>query len=240
MEESNVLTTEDGKVDLTKELKDLLLQSGACLAGIGNLKGTAGCEYDTGVAAAVSLPKHVIRDLQDAPTKEYYDLYYALNNKLNEIVTAGERFLRERGFAAYAQTTDRVEIDQNRTSKLPHKTVATRAGLGWIGKNGLLVTERFGPALRISSLLTDAPLRWDSPIDQSRCGNCSLCVKKCPAQALHGTLWETGRRREELVDVEKCYQKQTEIMYKATGIETDLCGKCFAVCRYTQRYLRED
>jgi len=57
---------------------------------------------------------------------------------------------------------------------------------------------------------------------------------------LHGTLCETGRRREELVDVEKGYQKQTEIMYKATGIETDLCGKCFAVCRYTQRYLRED
>lgn len=44
--------------------------------------------------------------------------------------------------------------------------------------------------------------------------------------------------REEIVDVEACYKKQKEIMYVSTGIDTDLCGKCFAVCAYTQRYLR--
>lgn len=49
-----------------------------------------------------------------------------------------------------------------------------------------------------------------------------------------------GMPREKLVDVKKCYKKQTEIMYEATGIETDLCGKCFAVCLYTQKYLKRD
>ena len=44
--------------------------------------------------------------------------------------------------------------------------------------------------------------------------------------------------RERIVDVKKCYKKQVEIMTKATGIETDLCGKCFAMCVYTERYLR--
>lgn len=225
-------------MDLTKELKELLFQSGACLAGIGNLKGIEGCGYDTGVSVAVSLPGNVIRDLQDAPTKEYYAFYYALNDQLNQIVTAGEKFLKEKGFAAYAQTTDRVGIDSDRSTKLPHKTVATRAGLGWIGKNNLLVTENFGSAVRISSLLTNAPLICDAPIDRSKCGKCSLCVQRCPAQALHGTLWEAGMQREELVEVEKCYKKQIEVMYRETGIETDLCGKCFAVCLYTQKYLR--
>ena len=43
--------------------------------------------------------------------------------------------------------------------------------------------------------------------------------------------------RESLVDVEACRKKQVEIMSRRTGIETDLCGKCFAVCAYTRRYL---
>lgn len=45
-------------------------------------------------------------------------------------------------------------------------------------------------------------------------------------------------RREEIVDVRKCYEKQVEIMYRETGIQTDLCGKCFAVCTYTRKYLK--
>ncbi len=197
---------------LTEELKDLLFQKGAKLVGIGNLDGGKECNnYDTGISVAIPLPKNIIRDLQNAPTKEYYDMYYILNNKLNEIVTAGENFLRERGFEAYAQTTDRAEINLNTRSKPPHTTAATRAGLGWIGKNGLLVTEEFGSAVRISSLLTNAPLKCDSPIDKSLCGACSLCVRNCPAQALQGTLWEAGMQREKIVDVEKCYKKQAEI-----------------------------
>lgn len=225
---------------LTEGLKERLFESGAALVGVGDLKSVGECGYDTGVSVAVPLPKHVIRDLQEAPTKEYYELYDILNNKLNGIITAGERFLQEKGFDAYAQTTDRVQIDSDNRSRLPHKTVATRAGLGWIGKNNLLVTETFGSAVRISSLLTNAPLKCGSPIDKSRCGGCSLCVQKCPAQALQGVLWEMGMPREKFVDVKKCYKKQTEIMYEATGIETDLCGKCFAVCLYTQKYLKRD
>lgn len=224
-------------MDLTRALKDLMSQKGAKLIGIGSLEEVRDCNYNTGVSAAVPLPENIVRDLKKAPTKEYYDMYYILNHKLDEIVTAGENFLKEQGFEAYAQTTERAVINQSRCTGLPHKTVATRAGLGWIGKNGLLVTETFGPAVRISSLLTNAPLKCDRPINKSRCKACSLCVKNCPAQALHGTLWEAGMQREKIVDVEKCYKKQIEIMYGETGIKTDLCGKCFAVCPYTQKYL---
>ncbi|MCB6415315.1 4Fe-4S binding protein [Faecalimonas umbilicata] len=225
-------------MELTEELKRILRCQGADLVGIGDMSKAENCNFKRGVAVAVALPPNVIIDLQEAPTKEYYNLYYSLNEKLNEIIMAGGEFLRNRGFEVYEQTTDRVKIDQNNISRLPHKTVATRAGLGWIGKNCLLVTPQYGAAIRISSFLTNAPLECNDPINQSRCGYCNLCVKKCPAQALKGTLWEVGIQREEIVDINKCYKKQVEIMLQKTGIETDLCGRCFAVCVYTQKYLK--
>lgn len=223
---------------LTEELKNFLLGQGAALAGIGDMGGLDARGFRAGAAIAIPLPKDVIASLQASPTREYYRVYHSTNRKLNEIVLAGEDFLRERGFDAYAQTTDRVTVDPAHCSRLPHKTVAARAGLGWIGKNNLLVTPQYGPAVRLSSLLSNAPLEFDAPIRQSLCGACRLCVAGCPAQALTGTLWEAGIPRERMVDVEKCRRKQVEIMYSATGIETDLCGKCFAVCAYTQKYLK--
>ncbi len=225
-------------MELTEELKKELYSQGASLVGIGDMSPFQDCDFKTGIAVAVPIPSDIVIDLQTAPTKEYDELYHVLNEKLNKIVMAGEDFLRSKGFEAYAQTTDRVKVDEDNISKLPHKTVAARAGIGWIGKNCLLVTPAFGSAIRISSLLTDAPLTCDEPVTESQCGKCSVCVQECPAQALNGTLWEAGMRREEIVDVRKCYEKQVEIMYRETGIQTDLCGKCFAVCTYTRKYLK--
>lgn len=224
-------------MELTKELKALLLEKGAALVGIGNMEGLENCKYTTGISVAIPLPKTLIRELQEAPNEEYYHLYHSLNAKLNEIVSAGEEFLRQKGFEAYAQTTDRVVVNDDRKSVLPHKTVATKAGLGWIGKNCLLITKEYGPAVRISSLLTNAPLECDEAVTESRCGDCELCVACCPAKALKGTLWTAGMAREEIVDAHVCFDKQVQIMKETTGIEADLCGKCFAMCAYTREYL---
>ncbi len=75
----------------------LLYDCGADLVGIGDMREVADCDYKTGISIAAALPVNVIIDLQTAPTKEYYDLYYSINRKLNGIVTAGETFLKERG-----------------------------------------------------------------------------------------------------------------------------------------------
>lgn len=223
----------------TKEFRDYLISQGAALVGIGDLTTVPASDYPIGIAVAIPLPKHVIKDLQLAPTREYYNLYTVLNDKLNAIVTAGEQYLISKGYHAYAQTTDRVNVDADNKSSLPHKTVATRSGLGWIGKNCLLVTPQYGSAVRISSLLTDAPLTCDAPVTYSQCGTCHACVKYCPAHALKNTLWHPGLPREDIVSVSACYTKQREIMKKSTGIDTDLCGKCFAICTYTKQYLKQ-
>ncbi len=225
---------------LKQELFCLLENKGARLMGAADLTDIVTETMQTGISVAVPVPKRIVRDLQTAPTKEYYDAYYQLNAQLDEIVTAGAQFLTERGYHARANTTKVVKANEDWCTKLPHKTVATRAGLGWIGKNCLLVTPKYGSAVRLSSLLTDAPLPFDPPVTESRCKGCTVCVSRCPAKALTGALWTPDTKREALFHKEDCKKMQIQRMKQATGIETDLCGLCFAVCPYTQRYLKEE
>lgn len=206
--------------------------------GVADLSGVVSGKMQTGVSVAVPVPKGIVKDLQSAPTKEYYDAYCTLNALLDDIVTCGAEFLEENGYKAQANTTGAVKKDENWCTPLPHKTVATQAGLGWIGKNCLLVTREYGSAVRLSSLLTDAPVPADTPVKESRCGKCTVCVKSCPAGALTGALWNTSTKREELLHKEACKKMQIERMKQAVGIETDLCGLCFAVCPFTQKYLK--
>ena len=65
-------------------------------------------------------------------------------------------------------------------------------------------------------------------------------MQRCPAGALTGAQWNPGMAREALFHKKACKRAQIERMKRATGIETDLCGLCFAVCPYTQRYLRRE
>ena len=62
---------------------------------------------------------------------------------------------------------------------------ATSAGLGWIGKNGLLISPDHGPRLSLATVLTDARLRPDEPIEHCLCGECMLCIEHCPSQGDH-------------------------------------------------------
>jgi epoxyqueuosine reductase QueG len=116
--------------------------------------------------------------------------------------------------------------------------VATRAGLGWIGKDALLITSEYGSAIRISSVITDMPLITDRPINESKCGNCTNCASGCPAAAIKGIPWNVNSTRDELIDPFKCRKKARELTKKNVGIEISICGKCIEVCPYTKRYIK--
>lgn len=114
---------------LKEELFSLLKAEGAVLMGIADLSGIVSGAMKTGVSVAVPVPKTIVRDLQTAPTKEYYEAYHSLNAKLNKIVTCGAEFLKGKGYQAMANTTDAVVMNEEWRTPLPHKTAATRAGL---------------------------------------------------------------------------------------------------------------
>ena len=65
--------------------------------------------------------------------------------------------------------------------------LAVDAGLGELGRNGLLITEQFGPRVRICKVFTELPLETDSPVDlgvQRFCERCKICAESCPSKAI--------------------------------------------------------
>lgn len=112
-------------------------------------------------------------------------------------------------------------VGKLKTGLLPHKTIALRAGLGFIGKNNLLVTPEYGCAQMLGKVLTKAPFEaaCQTPKDP-QCGDCHICADVCPTCALLGTTWNVGKTRDEIITRKKCV----------------LCVKCMAFCPYTGRY----
>jgi epoxyqueuosine reductase QueG len=227
--------------DITTDLLRALSKAGADLAGVGDLTAlpeAQRCGLPYGIAVAVKYPEWVIRGIADMPTRDYYDHYHTLNEQLDALVTLGTRLLIDAGYRAVAQT--RAFVQQSETDYstiLPHKTVATCAGLGWIGKCALLVTREFGSAVRISSLLTDAPLMPSAPVDASQCGSCTACTLACPAGAVSGKAWSPGLPRDAFFNAYRCRETAREISGKQLGEAITLCGKCIEGCPHTKRYL---
>jgi epoxyqueuosine reductase QueG len=128
-----------------------------------------------------------------------------------------------------------------RTLSMPvqHKTIATRAGLGWIGKSALLITEECGPAVRLGSVLTDAELETGEPVDTSRCGKCQKCVDNCPANAIKGHNWQVGNPRNVIYDAFAC-RDMARSLSSEQGIVSTICGICINVCPWTQKHISRE
>jgi len=219
------------------ELKSILYEGGASLVGFADLKSIAKSDMPFGVSVAVAIPADTVKSIHNGPNLAYYDAYHTLNEKLDHLVTMGEEFLKSKGYMAYAQTVDAVKEFGTYRTELPHKTVATNAGLGWIGKSALLVTEQFGSAIRLSSLVTNAELECGAPITESKCGGCMVCASACPAKAISGKLWNVELDRDEFFDPLACRKKARELAAERISKEITLCGKCIEICPYTQKYL---
>jgi len=191
-----------------------------------------------GISIAVALEPEIIRKIIDGPDLEYFLEYKRANELLNLLGGKVSRFLEEEGYRAEWFSATNTDIDWDTLStRLPHKTVATRAGLGWIGKCALLITPEYGSAVRITSVLTDAELPAGTPKIRSECGDCHACVDICPGNAVTGVEWEAGMSRDLLYDPFKCREVAQRWQREREGITENICGMCIAACPWTQNNL---
>ncbi len=101
------------------------------------------------------------------------------------------------------------------------KEAAALAGLGPIGKNNLLLTEKYGPRVRLRAVNTNASLQPDPTIKNSdQCDDCSMCVEACPANAL-----DKGRYNKEAC-LAYCESHLEQISHHSAL----WCMKCSTVC----------
>ena len=228
---------------LNSEIESNLLKEGASLVGFADISGLPVRSRESmkfAVSIAVALDPSVIRGIPKGPTPTYYQEYNKVNLLLSNLCKIAAEFLRKKGYTAVIIEPTVKELDfKTLSAKFQHKTAATRAGLGWIGKPALLVTEKYGSAVRLATVLTDAEFEVGEPIDNSRCGTCDRCVERCPALAIVGRDWTAGLEREMMLDAFKCCDNAKK-MSKDIDISATICGICINACPWTQKYISRE
>ncbi|MFN8310402.1 MAG: tRNA epoxyqueuosine(34) reductase QueG [Chitinophagales bacterium] len=101
------------------------------------------------------------------------DYHTVIRNKLEQLL----EYIRTLAAAPNA----RCFVD---SAPVLERAWAQRSGLGWIGKNTLLLTKRAGSYFFLSEIILDLELEYDSPV-KDYCGNCTKCLDACPTNALH-------------------------------------------------------
>lgn len=226
---------------LNHEIEARLRRQGAVLVGFADLAALpveARDGYLYGISIAMELDPKIVNIVGNGPSHEYSDEYDRVNSLLNQLAESGADLLKSRGFDALAKTQSVVVQDKTtQRSKLPHKTVATKAGLGWIGKCALLITEEYGSAIRITTILTNAELSVGAPITMSKCGKCDECKKICPAGAISGIQWQAGLDRDDFIKALDCDSMLKE-RGNVIGHRHGSCGLCIWACPWTQKHLK--
>ena len=208
--------------------RDIALLGFADLSEI-DLDARRGFPYGVSIAMALT----VLPSTSEEASIAYYDEYRRVSAQLKEASAFLTEQIQERGYNALSLWRLDLQDGEFRTP-LPFKTLATRAGLGWIGKSAALITKEYGNAIRLGGVLTDMPLEAGTPVNESLCGSCDECVKHCPGQAIQGNLWDVRTDRDSLLDAHACKRAVIE-RGKALGKTEGTCGICIAVCPWTRR-----
>jgi len=142
--------------------------------------------------------------------------YTYLSGRLNKAIYDLSDVFHKAGYRSLPLPSADCPTDQRTLIAIfPYKHAAVTAGLGTMGRNGLLITEKFDPRVRLACVLTDAPLESTPMPKESFCDECHACIQACPAKALQPP------KGDEVYAMNK-FACQT---YRQTGLTCSICMK---------------
>jgi len=212
------------------QLKNIAFDQGAALFGVADLKKYKACvcpeieplleEFPYAISIGVELSWAVLNTISNSPTLIYSWHYRQINTLLDSIALNLSRFIQSQNYLSLPIAASQVVDWKQQKAHISHKHLAVSAGLGYIGRNNLLVNEKYGSGLRLVSMLTSMPLIVDKPKEYD-CEDCHSCVSVCPVGAI--------KEKPEDFKHTLCYEKLKEFS-KMAGVKYCICGICIKAC----------
>ena len=175
---------------------------------------------DSAAVIGIRLSGPVLDTVERAPTWTYYHHYRMVNMALDQAALriAGE--CSRGGYRAFPVPASQI-LDWDRLSAhLSHREVGALAGLGWRGRNNLLVHPEYGSRVRYTTVLTEMPLPGAEVMSAS-CGSCTACLSVCPVGAI--------KEDPKEFDLDAC-TAQLRRFSKKEKLNTLICGLCVRAC----------
>lgn len=116
---------------------------------------------------------------------------------------------------------------------VPLKPAAVKAGLGWVGKNTLIVNKKYGSFQALGGIITDADLAEIYEVEEDHCGSCMACINTCPAAAIESRKLDRSKCLSNLLEGENLPETITE-MPGNYFFECDLCQEA---CPWDKKHL---
>lgn len=188
--------------------------------------------FTRGIVIGIRLSDAIFDGLPE--TRPLYARNYRVtNDMLDHTAFRIARIIERKGYRAMPIPASKIIEGLHWRSYISHKAIARMAGVGWIGKNLLLVTREHGPRVRLATILTDMPLEAGEPV-RRRCGKCRECIDACIVGALKDSEFEDYPVREEVFDVDRCASKLLEFS-SDKNIGEMVCGICIKVCPWGRK-----
>ncbi len=168
----------------------------------------------------------------DQYAQEYLNEYSDSFKRASDIAEKIVKLINEKGYEALILDGSGTNPKLNLKRNFSNKASASIAGLGWIGKNAMLINEKYGPRLTWCTILTNAPLsEYTGNYMDSLCGDCTYCVKACPGKAIID-----NPNPQISYDPEKC---GAHLQHMATTGHLMACGMCLYICPFGNEKTRK-
>jgi epoxyqueuosine reductase len=212
------------RVSQTEDLKSSVRDLGIDLAGIADLRLLVGMPYGITFDSASLLERYSYAIVMGAQLGKLgnkasgKEMSLLMEKAATEVVS----LLEKRGYRALTIHTEDEFDPIERMGFISLKVLAKGAGLGWQGRSLLIVSPQYGPIHRLVAVLTNMDLQADTPIS-NQCGDCSICIRKCPTGALTLVRFEDHpKSREDVLDIGVC-------------LGDDGCKVCLVTCPWREK-----